>query len=232
MKLAIMQPYFLPYIGYFQLIDAVDVFVVYDNIKYTKKGWINRNRLLLNGTDTTFTLPLSKGSDSLDVAERTLASNYDRPKLLNLFREAYRRAPHFAEVWPLVEAVIANPQVSLFDYIRDSIVRVCQALNIHTEIIVSSRIDIDHALRGQDKVIALCQCLGATQYINAQGGHSLYQPEAFLAKGIDLCFVRPGQIEYAQYGEPFVPWLSIVDVMMFNDNARRHELVKHRELFR
>ena len=97
MKLAIMQPYFLPYIGYFQLIAAVDQFIVYDNIKYTKKGWINRNRLLQNGTDTVFSIPLSKDSDALDIRERQIAADFRRDKLLKQIAEAYRKAPYFGQ---------------------------------------------------------------------------------------------------------------------------------------
>ena len=95
MRLAIMQPYFFPYIGYFQLIAAVDMFIVYDNIKYTKKGWINRNRMLQNGKDVMFSLPLKSDSDYLDVCERELAADFNRDKLLNQFKGAYRRRPVF-----------------------------------------------------------------------------------------------------------------------------------------
>ena len=86
MKLAIMQPYFFPYIGYFQLIKSVDEFVIYDNIQYTKKGWINRNRILVNGTDYLISLPLKKDSDYLNVVDRQLAESWekDRTKLLTL----------------------------------------------------------------------------------------------------------------------------------------------------
>ena len=108
MKLGIMQPYFLPYIGYFQLIAEVDQFIVYDNIEYTKKGWINRNRMLLNGTDTRFSLPLRKASDSLDVVQREISPDFDRRKLLNQFRGAYQRAPYFEQTFALLDPIIHN----------------------------------------------------------------------------------------------------------------------------
>lgn len=93
MKLSIMQPYFLPYSGYFQLIAASDLFVVYDNIKYTKKGWINRNRFLRDGKAVPFSLPLKHAPDSLEIRERELTANFNPGKLLNQFRAAYRQAP-------------------------------------------------------------------------------------------------------------------------------------------
>lgn len=216
MKLGIMQPYLLPYIGYFQLIAAVDVFVLYDNIQYTKKGWINRNRLLQDGTDVMFSVPLKKGSDYLDVRERSLAETFDRRKLLNQFRENYRRAPFFASTWPLLEQIIGHADDNLFGYIHNSIVQLCAHLSLETEVRISSDIDIDHTLRGQDKVIAINQALGASVYRNAIGGLDLYSREAFREQGIELQFIKSRPLEYPQLGKPFVPWLSIVDVLMFN----------------
>lgn len=211
-----MQPYFLPYIGYFQLIAAADVFVVYDNIKYTKKGWINRNRMLQNGRDVTFSLPLKKGSDSLDIAERELAADFDRDKLLNQFRGAYRQAPYFERTFPLIEQIVRHEDANLFRFLLHSIVKTCGHLGISTKIRISSEIPIDHGLKSQDKVLALCEAVGATTYVNAIGGMELYSKDAFLGKGVELKFIKSKPFEYAQFGNGFMPWLSIVDVMMFN----------------
>ncbi len=216
MKGAIMQPYFLPYIGYFQLIASVDQFIVYDNIKYTKKGWINRNRMLLNGIDAMFSLPLKKGSDSLDVVERELATDFDRAKLLNQFKGAYGRAPQFELTYPVLERIVRHEDANLFRYIHHSIVRLCEHLGIKTEIKISSEIAIDHGLKGQDKVLALCKAAGVDAYINTIGGVELYAKDDFRIQGIDLQFIKARPFEYAQFGAPFVPWLSIVDVLMFN----------------
>lgn len=216
MRLAIMQPYFFPYIGYFQLISAVDMFIVYDNIKYTKKGWINRNRLLQNGKDAMFTLPLKSDSDSLDVCARELAANFNRDKLLNQIQGAYRRAPHFAQTYPLIEEIVRYEDMNLFRFLHNSIVRTCEHLGITTEIRISSNISIDHKLQNQDKVIALCEAVGADNYLNAIGGMGLYTKKTFQEKGIELKFIKSKPFEYAQFGDTFVPWLSIIDVMMFN----------------
>lgn len=216
MKLAIMQPYFLPYIGYFQLIAAADCFVVYDNIKYTKKGWINRNRMLLNGADVMFSLPLKKASDSLDVVERELAEGFDPRDLLAQWRGAYAKAPYFAETLPLLEKIISNPERNLFRFILASLIETCRHLGITTEIKISSTIPIDHTLRAEEKVLALCEALGADTYINPMGGVELYSKETFAAHGINLKFLKPQPLDYPQFGAPFVPWLSILDVLMFN----------------
>lgn len=215
-SIAIMQPYFLPYIGYFQLIAAVDTFIVYDNIKYTKKGWINRNRMLKNGKDEMFSLPLKNGSDSLDVCERELAADFNRDKLLNQFRGAYRRAPYFEPTFPLVEQIVRHEDMNLFRFLHHSIARTCGHLGIATEIRTSSSIAIDHGLKSQGKVLALCEALGAATYVNAIGGMELYSKESFRERGIELKFIKSLPFEYPQFGNEFVPWLSIIDVMMFN----------------
>jgi hypothetical protein len=217
MTAGIMQPYFLPYIGYFQLIAAVDVFVVYDNIKYTKKGWINRNRMLRDGQDTTFSLPLKNASDSLDVRERELATDFNPAKLLNGFSAAYRRAPFFDATWPLVETILRHEDANLFGFVHHSIAQTCRHLGVTTPIVISSTVPIDHALRGSDKVLAICHALGADTYINPIGGTALYDREHFAENGIALHFLQSKLISYVQLGAPFVPWLSIIDVLMFND---------------
>ncbi len=226
-----MQPYFFPYIGYFQLIGSVNLFVIYDNIKYTKKGWINRNRFLRNGAECVFTVPLRKDSDFLDVRDRAVAADFDRGKMVDQLREAYRRAPYFKEAFPIVEKSVMAPQDNLFEYIRNSVIEVCRYLGVGTRIVRSSSLAIDPTLKAQDKVLALCKAAGASVYVNAIGGQELYSREEFCASGVDLRFLKTHPIEYPQFGDPFVPWLSIIDVMMFNPVARIREFLEtHYEL--
>ena len=216
MKLGIMQPYFLPYIGYFQLLNAVDKYVIYDNIQYTKKGWINRNRILQNGKENLITIPVEKGSDFLDIKDRCVSTNFDKKKLLNQIREAYRKAPLFETVMPLIEDIVNFDENNLAAYIFYSIDRIRIYLNIDTELIISSSIDTDHSLKGQEKVIALCKALNAENYYNAIGGESLYNKNDFAKENINLNFISSDPIEYKQFNNEFIPWLSILDVMMFN----------------
>lgn len=216
MKLAIMQPYFFPYIGYFQLIAAVDLFIVYDNIKYTKKGWINRNRILQNGKDVIFSLPLKNDSDSLDICERELAADFNQDKLLNQIKGAYCGAPYFKMTFPLVEHIVRHNDVNLFRFLHHSIVKICAHLGLTTKISISSDVAVNHTLKAQDKVLALCEAVGASTYVNAIGGMELYSKEAFRRKDIELKFIQSKPFEYPQFGNNFVPWLSIIDVMMFN----------------
>lgn len=219
MKLAIMQPYFCPYIGYFQLMNAVDKFVVYDNIQYTKKGWINRNRILMNGSDQLFTLPLKKDSDFLNVDQRYLIDDFDgeKKKLLNKIRGSYTKAPCFADVFSLVEALVNCNERNLFDYIFFSIHLLKEHLGISAELIRSSTLEINiEQYKSEDKVLAICEHLGASTYINPSGGIELYDRDHFGQKGIELLFVKSREITYRQFKNDFVPWLSIIDVLMFN----------------
>jgi hypothetical protein len=230
MRVGIMQPYFLPYLGYWQLLSLVDTFVIYDNIQYTKKGWINRNRFLQNGQAAVFTVPLKSDAEGLDVVQRSVADDFDRAKLLNRLKGAYQKAPFFAEVFALAETVVGCRERNLFEYLRHSVERVAEHLRIDTPIVVSSTLEIDHSLRGEEKVIALCKALGASGYVNPLGGLGLYSKEAFSAQGIELKFLKMREHSYPQLGAPFVSSLSILDVMMFNSRERIAQLLDELDL--
>ena len=225
MKLAIMQPYFIPYIGYFQLINSVDKFVIYDNIQYTKKGWINRNRILANGKDQLITLPIKKDSDYLNVVERELSESWgkDKSKMLNVIKSSYIKSPYFQETFELISKCLNNPEVNLFKFIYDSIVLINDYLEIKTPIVISSTIEADHTLKSQDKVLSLCKEQNADIYINSIGGVELYDKEIFKQNNIELNFIKSNPIQYKQFNNEFVSWLSIIDVMMFNSKEQIKE---------
>ncbi|MDU9002728.1 WbqC family protein [Sedimentitalea todarodis] len=232
MQTAIMQPYFLPYLGYFQLMQAAESFVVYDTIQYTKKGWINRNRLLRNGEPVTFAIPLKKDSDYLDVVDRRISESFDRRKLCAQIEGAYRKAPFFAETMPVVTEIIECPADNLFEYIHNSLRLACAHLGILTPIHASSEVEGGPTeLRNADRVIDICTRLEATGYFNPPGGRGLYQAEAFRARGLDLRFLEPHLSPYPQFGAEFVPALSVLDVLMFNGRDHTSDvLLKEFEL--
>jgi hypothetical protein len=232
MKTAIMQPYFWPYIGYFQMIGAVDSFIVYDDIQYTKSGWINRNRLCRDGAAVTFSLPLKSASGCPDVRERELADDFNREKLLNQIKGAYGRAPYFAQTLPLIETVVRHPEKNLFRFLLHSLLKTTERIGISTRILISSDIDIDHGLKGQERVLALCEAVDTTTYVNLSGGVALYSADAFRARGMRLQFIRTTPFEYAQLRQPFIANLSIIDVLMFNSlESIRSVLCSNYELF-
>jgi hypothetical protein len=228
MKLAIMQPYLFPYLGYFQLINAVDKFVIYDNIQYSKRGWINRNRILQNGMDKLFTLPLKKDSDYLNVSERYLANNSidARKKILRQIMHCYKRAPYFESVSPIIEKCFRHDDVNLFNFILNTVTSIVQNLFIRTPVINSSSINYESNLKGEKKVLAICKAMKADHYINAIGGIGLYDKEEFSSHGIQLTFLKTKPIEYKQFEHSFVPSLSIIDVLMFNSIEEIQDLLK------
>lgn len=204
----------MPYLGYFQLLNFVDRFVIYDNIEYTKKGWINRNRIILNGEISTISIPLKKGSDFLNINERYLAENWDREKikLINKLRQAYIKAPNFSVFFPIIEEILNEENKNLFEFIFNSIIIIKEFLEIKTEIIVSSHLKVNHDLKSQDKVLEICNNLGAKSYYNSIGGENLYFKESFDKENIDLNFVKVNDIKYNDSNSH----LSIIDVIMHN----------------
>lgn len=217
MKLGIMQPYFIPYIGYWQLMNAVDKYVIYDDVNYIKGGWINRNRILVNGQPSFFNIPMLGASPNKKINE--VGVNHDlklMAKNLRILEGAYKKAPQYERVFPLVEAIFSSQQENIAGFIADSFQIINRYLGIQTEMILSSSLRKDCSLRGQDKVLAICEELGASEYYNAIGGQELYSFSDFRRRGIQLKFLQTELIEYTQFGGTFQPNLSILDVMMFN----------------
>ena len=214
-----MQPYFLPYIGYWQLMNAVDTFVVYDDIQYTKKGWINRNRYLSSGEPEYFSLPLKKDSDYLNVSERYLADNFDvtKSKMLRKIEAAYKKAPCFEEGMAIFTKCLNFEDKNLFAFIFNSILLVKEALKIESEIIRYSSLQIPADLKGQERIISICDALGDNHYINPIGGQSLYSHSEFSNQGLELFFQKVKIIKYNQFNYDFVSSLSIIDMLMFNE---------------
>lgn len=227
MNVAIMQPYFLPYIGYFQLIQAVDAFVIYDNIQYTKKGWINRNRILSNGKPIYLTLPLQHDSSTLDICKRRLTADSanDAQAVIRRIRALYVRAPYFTQGFALLKQIYSCTDKNLFRFIHHSLQVVCDYLAIQTPLIVSSTISADHSQKAERRVLEICCALGADTYTNPIGGLELYTPGHFAARGVRLQFLKAEPIAYPQFEHEHVPWLSILDVLMFNPRDQvRHWL--------
>ena len=232
MKIGIMQPYFLPYIGYWQLLNAVDKYVIYDNIEFTKGSWIRKNRFLLNGKDKIFSIPIKKDSDFLNIDEREISKDFikERVKILNQIKMAYKKAPEFDRVFPILEEIFLFDKMNLFEFIYNSVNIIKNYLDIKTEIIISSKINIDHSLKGKDKVIAICKELKGIEYYNAIGGQELYSFEEFKQNGIELKFLKADEISYKQFDNEFISNLSILDIMMFNSKEKVKEFLNNYSL--
>ncbi len=218
MKIGIMQPYFLPYLGYWQLINAVDKYVIYDDVQFIKGGWINRNNILINGQKQLFNLLLSGASPNKLINEIAVEDN--QTKLIRTIELNYKKAPMYQQVFPLFLHIMEHSDKNLAKFIGNSIVEISKYLSIQTEFIYSSTLDKDNTLRAQDKVLDICKLLNAIKYINAIGGADLYSKESFANNGIQLSFLESKILPYKQLNSEFVPYLSILDILMFNSKVR------------
>ena len=227
MKIGVMQPYFFPYIGYWQLLNLVDRYVIYDDVNYIKRGWINRNRILVGGSPKFFNVELIGASQNRLIKEvKVNTSPKEKEKSLHTIEYNYKKAPCFDEVYPLIEECLKFDSDVLSEYLAHSIRCICMYLDIDTEIIMSSDLNKDNSLKGEDKILDICRELDATDYYNAIGGQELYHYDRFSEQGMKLHFLKTDDIVYRQFGDVFYPNLSIIDVLMFNDKDRVKEMLK------
>lgn len=217
-KVGMMQPYLFPYLGYFQLIDAVDEFVLGDDLQYVKEAWINRNRILVNGKPKLITFPLRKGSHLDKINERVLCDEfpYEAEKILRVISAAYGKAPQYDTAIALIADILRHPDRNLARYAENATRRICDYLGIRTPIHIASDLNIVDVTDKQDRVIRTARKLGGETYINFIGGIQLYDADRFREAGLNLKFHKINDIAYRQFDDEFVPLLSIVDVMMFN----------------
>lgn len=224
MKLAIMQPYFMPYIGYFQTMAAVDTYVVYDDVQYIKGGWVSHNYLLVGGKKQMFSIQLKGASPNKLFNEVEIGDNFK--KLTHMLQLNYCKAPYYQEVMPVLQKIFGCDDRNLARFLWNSYRELFEYLDIGTNIILSSSIEKDNSLRGKDKVLAICKALGADAYLNAIGGQELYDKAQFAANGVNLHFVKTDDLKYQQFGSDFEPGLSFIDVLMFNGKERTRDLLR------
>ena len=226
--IAIMHPYLFAYIGYWQLINSVDTFVILDDVNYRKRGFINRNNILIDGKAHRFTLHLKALSQNKLISEIEIGNNGE--KILKSITLAYKKAPYFHDVFPLIKSILEYSEKNLAKFISNSLEEISNYLELDTRFIYSSDIEKDNNLKGQDKLINICEILNAKQYINLIGGQVLYSKEKFKEYDIELNFIESEIIEYRQLKNEFVPYLSIIDIMMFNSKDEVKEMLNRYKL--
>lgn len=226
MKIGIMQPYLFPYIGYWQLVNKVDKYVIYDDVNFIKGGWINRNRILMNNDAKIFSIQMKGASPNKLINEVEVSDNMLwKKKLIKMIENCYIKSPYFNNIFPIICDIINYNEANLAKYIENSIRVICNYLDIDTEIILSSSLSKNNELKAQDKVIDICKSLNAKEYYNAIGGQKLYSYKVFKENNIDLKFLVTEDIKYSQYNNNFVENLSIIDVLMFNSKEQVIEII-------
>ena len=213
-SIAIMQPYLLPYIGYFQTMSAVNKYVIYDDVQFIKGGWINRNNILIGGEKSRFTMALKDASANKLINQIDIRDDFG--KLRKTFAMNYARAPYARETLLLLDSIFEHSDRNLARFVGHSLKMIGNHLGLTCEIMFSSSLSKGSALKAQDRVIEICTSLGATTYINSIGGQDLYNRDDFDQHGVELKFLRTEFAEYRQFKNSFVPGLSIVDILMFN----------------
>lgn len=228
MKLGIMQPYFFPYIGYWQLMNAVDEYVVYDDVTYIKGGWINRNNFLIGGQKKLFTISLSGAGSYTLIKDIEIKDDFS--KFRKMIQMNYSKSPYFTFTMSLIDSAISFPERMLGKFLFNTHKLVAEYLDMKTKLRLSSEFEKNEKLTGKDKVIDICKRAGAGEYYNAIGGMELYDKNEFAAQGIGLHFVKPNLVPYKQFKNDFIPGLSIIDVLMFNPKERVKEMLSDFEL--
>lgn len=222
------QPYLFPYIGYWQLMNLSDVYVISDSMQYIKKGYVNRNYILLNGQRHRFSLEVQGVHGESLINEVNVGKN--ARKILSTITHAYKKAPKYDEVFPVIESILINEEKNLAKYLGNSIKLIANYLDMNTEFIYLSELQGETSLKAQDRTIDICKRVNATQYINAIGGQDLYDKEDFQKHGIQLSFLKTNEIVYKQYFNEFIPYLSIIDILMFNSKEDTKTFLTQYEL--
>ncbi|MBI5403550.1 MAG: WbqC family protein [Ignavibacteriae bacterium] len=226
-----MQPYFFPYIGYYQLINAVDKFVLLDDVNFIKKGWINRNYILVNGKPNLFTIPLRKASQNKMINEIEIDNESGwSVKFLKTLTTSYKNAGFFKQTIKITEELLKADYELISDLIYCSIIKIKNYLGIETEIIRSSSVYNSKDLKGQDRILDICLKEKAERYINAINGKSLYSKEVFLGNGVEIKFIKTNKISYSSEQAVCGRSLSFLDMLMHCSVPEINEMLFKYEL--
>ncbi len=224
MRLGIMQPYFLPYLGYFSLIAATDRFVIFDPVQYIRHGWINRNRVLKPDFEQPqyIQIPLVKHARQTLIRDIKISGRSDcKARIMRQIQHYKRRAPYFEQARSILQECLELETESLVALNVHCLVTVCRALDLEFK---PTRFDelpqtIQPVLQAGEWAVHMSAALGASVYINPIGGRDIFQPQQFTDRGIELQFLENSLAEYPQKNRQFVAGLSILDVLMFNSVA-------------
>lgn len=225
MNVAIMQPYFFPWIGYFQLIYQSDVFVLYDDANFIKQGYINRNSILVDGQAQRFTLPVPSASSFKRIGELTFSLQVE--KIARTLEQSYRKAPFFPDVMPLVESALWNEDRDITACCHVAINGISRYLGLEQNIVRSSSLTYDRNENAENKVIGICKALDGDRYVNSTGGRHLYNAKTFAEHGIRLQFLQAKNTAYSQGAHEFVPYLSMIDVLMHCEPEQVRQALKN-----
>jgi hypothetical protein len=219
--------------GYFQLLNAVDCFVIYDDVSFIKQGWINRNKILIDGKEHLFTIPL-KHVSSFETIKNTLINERLyckwREKFLRTLKFNYKKAPYFKNAYSIIEEVFSSESEYISRLAVNSLKAVSNYLGIKSCIVESSTQYQNSHLCGQERIIDICKKEKAKMYLNLIGGVRLYSRSDFDKQHLTLSFIASPYLGYRQFENKFVSGLSIIDVLMFNSPGKTNEMLEDYQL--
>ena len=228
----IMQPYLFPYIGYFQLMNAVDRWIVFDEIQFIDKGWINRNRILHPDVGKEWqyiTVPLANRGQFDKICDISIKSDIDwRSQILGKLTHYNKIAPFYEETMTFVRDCFDTDETNISQFVTEVLKKTADYMCIDTKIDVQS--DLQLSIGGIEHpgqwALKISEALDASKYINPLGGLGIFRPDEFTASGIELSFLRTDLTPYPQKRNGFVPGLSIIDVMMFNEPLKCKKILE------
>lgn len=224
--LSIQQPYIFPYIGYYQLINASELHVIFDTVNFKKRTWITRNRILEKNQIKYINICISHASQNKKISELELVRNLDwKIKFLKKIELAYKKAPYFNDIFPIIEKIINYKSNYLSNYLHNSIVEVCNFLEIKTKIIKSSDLEIDQSLKKHNLILSILKNLNYKKYLGLPSGKNLYDKSLFEEHQVKIYFIKNDNLKYQQFNNIiFFERLSIVDMLM---NIGKNKTIKN-----
>ena len=236
MKVGVMQPYLFPYVGYFQLINHVDRWVVFDDAQFISKGWINRNRILhpeVNKEWQYITVPLKKHSRKSRIMDVEVNDDVRwKEELLGKLTFYKKKAPFYSETRNFIENCLNQSGSALSDWVVSTLNDTCDYLDIPFDCSIFSEMQLntDGVEHAGQWALEIADRLGADEYVNPHGGYEIFHEDEFSGRDIKLRFLKSKLTPYIQRRGGFVPGLSIVDVMMWNDKDNIREMLNDYEI--
>lgn len=234
-KVAIMQPYFFPYIGYFSLIKHTDEFMIFDSVQFIRHGWIERNRILKQGGGWLYVkVPLKKFDQKTFIQDVEIDNSQDwKAKILAQLQVYKKVAPFYNQTKALVDDIFKDDYTNIVTLNKVIMEKICSYIGFHPNITVYSELDleIEPPQAPDEWALNICKALSDVgEYWNQPGGASFFDKSKYDAANLDLKFIHVSLEQYDQKNEAFEPGLSILDVLMFNSPEKINEMLDNFEL--
>ena len=228
-RLGIMQPYFMPYLGYFALIKHTDAFVFFDTPQYIKRGWVNRNRIIHQQENFNYiNIPLKKAPQETAIKDMLIDDSQDWKKKIFAQLEIYKKkSPYYEDVINLLHETLDKEYKTIGEINIAATIAVCKYLGIDKPFYIYSEMDLNiPQVNAPDEwALYITKAMGYKTYINPPGGMTFFNYAKYEKENIELKFLKINLTPYVQKRGYFEPGLSIVDVMMFNSKEKIMEML-------